>query len=199
MVDDEQNATITEEEKVTKKRENKNYTEKSYNVKIQVCDKMVVNKQVKYKIAKKPPKRNNAKNLDDESDEKDYVWEIERNWSFTYYRRNTVLKKGKRPDLTVVGLENYRKRFGFEGELLIRFADDRRDWTFAVDAKKDAKAKMYHAAMKKFKLTDEQFKFGLSRHHLIALDKQKKNMKENEKVKVLNLKKKQKRGKYYIH
>jgi hypothetical protein len=162
---------------------------------------MVIDKKVKYKIGvkqKKTTKRTNAKNLDEELDEKDYVWEIERNWSFTYYRRNTVLKPKQRKDLTVVGLENYRKKFGREGELLIRFADGRRDWTYACDAKKDAKAKMYNEAMKKFKLTDDQFKFGLSKLHLIAVEKQKKLLKEKEKQNQLNLKKKQKRGKYYI-
>lgn len=98
--------------------------------------------------------------------------------------------------MTVVGLENYRKQYGKEGELLMRYADGRRDWTFAVNAKKDAKTKMYKQAMNTFNLTDEQFKFGLSNLHLLAIEKQKKLLKESETEKLLNLKKKQKRGKY---
>ena len=101
-----------------------------------------------------------------------------------------MITKGQRPDLTVVGIENYRKKFGYEGELLICYKDGRRDWTYAIDAKKDAKAKMYKDAMKKFKLTDEQFKFGLSRLHLVAAEKQKKSLKDKEKENQLNLKKK---------
>ena len=52
--------------------------------------------------------------------------------------------------------------------------------------------------MKRFKLTDEQFKFGLSRLHLVAVDKQKKLMKDKEKENQLNVNKKQKRGKYFV-
>jgi hypothetical protein len=202
VIDDVKNAPDSVEVEVSKKRKTKNYKEKTFNVKIQVCDKMVVDKKVKYKIGLKPkktPKRTNAKNLDEELDEKDVSWEIERDWSLTYYRRNKVLKQKQRPDLTVVGLENYRKQFGYEGELLIRFADGRRDWTYAINAKKDAKAKMYNQAMKKFKLTDEQFKFGLSKHHQVAAEKQKKLLKEKETENQLNSNKKQKQGKYSIH
>lgn len=203
VVDDVPNEPIMDKDKVAKKREIQNYKEKSFNVRVQVCDKMVIDKEVKYKIGvnkpKKAPKIKNAKNLDEELDETNIVWEIDRDWSLTYFRRNTVLKKNQRVDLTVVGLENYRKKFGYEGELLIRFADGRRDWTYAVNAKKDAKAKMYKDAMKRFKLTDEQFKFGLSRLHLVAVDKQKKLMKDKEKENQLNVNKKQKRGKYSVH
>jgi hypothetical protein len=96
VVDDVQNATDAEEVDVSKKRKTKNYTEKTFNIKVQVCDKMVIDKKVKYKIGVKPkktPKKTNSKNLDEELDEKDYKWEIDRNWSLTYYRRNKVLKK----------------------------------------------------------------------------------------------------------
>ena len=57
---------------------------------------------------------------------------------------------------------------------------------------------MYKDAMKKFKLTDEQFKFGLSRLHLVAAEKQKKILKDKEKENQLNVNKKQKRGKYSV-
>jgi hypothetical protein len=202
VVDDVQTALDAEVVNVSNKRKTKNYKEKTFNVKVQVYDKMVIDKKVTYKIGVKPkktPKKTNAKNLDEELDEKDINWEIDRNWSLTYFRRNKVIKPKQRPDLTVVGLENYRKKFGYEGELLIHFADGRRDWTYAINAKKDAKAKMYNQAMKKFNLTDDQLKFGLSKHHQVAIEKQKKLLKEKEKENQLNLKKKQKRGKYSIH
>jgi hypothetical protein len=116
VVDDVKNAPDAEVVDVSKKRKTKNYKEKTFNVKIQVCDKMVIDKKVKYKIGLKPkktPKRTNAKNLDEELDEKDIKWEIDRDWSLTYYRRNKVIKRKQCPDLTVVGLENYRKQFGY--------------------------------------------------------------------------------------
>jgi hypothetical protein len=57
---------------------------------------------------------------------------------------------------------------------------------------------MYNEAMKKFNLTDDQLKFGLSKLHKVAIEKQRKLLKEKEKENQLNLKKKQKLGKYYI-
>ena len=63
----------------------------------------------------------------------------------------------------VIALENYRKRVGHEGELLIRYKDGRRDWSHACTAKIDAKAKMYNEALKRFNLTNEQLEFGLSK------------------------------------
>ena len=47
VVDDVPNEPIMEEEKVSKKREKKNYKEKSFNVRVQVCDKIVIDKEVK--------------------------------------------------------------------------------------------------------------------------------------------------------
>lgn len=74
----------------SKKRTNNNFNEKEYSVRVQVGDKMVIDKTVKYKIKKKP--RTNASNLDKEEDEAHFVFEIDRNWSLKYFRRNTVLK-----------------------------------------------------------------------------------------------------------
>jgi N-methylhydantoinase A/oxoprolinase/acetone carboxylase beta subunit len=106
-----------------------------------------------------------------------------------------VLRKGQRANLTVIGLENYRKRFDREGELLIRYQDGRRDWTYAVDAKHDAKAEMYKEALKKFKITDGQLKFGLSKLHEVAIKKQKQILKQKKEN---DSNKKQKGGNFFI-
>jgi hypothetical protein len=180
--DNDQNATKTKLVKSTKKKKQSHGKVKEFNIKVfQGNTKLVSEKTVKYKIApkpKKPPKKNDSNNLDKETDEKDYVWEIERNWNLTYFRRNKVLKRGVRADLTVIGLENYRKQYQKEGELLMRYKDGRRDWTYAIDAKSDAKDEMYNDAMRRFKLTDDQLKFGLSKFHEIAINKQKELLKQ---------------------
>ena len=64
--------------------------------------------------------------MDLEDDEADYNWEINRDWTLKYYRRNNIMKM-KRPILTVKALENYRKRVAREGELLIHWEDGRRE------------------------------------------------------------------------
>ena len=38
-------------------------------------------------------KKKNKDNLDLEEDEADYNWEIERDWTLKYYRRNNIMKK----------------------------------------------------------------------------------------------------------
>jgi hypothetical protein len=196
--DNNQNATKTKLVNVTKKRKQSHGKVKEFSIKIFQGNKLASQKRVKYKIApkpKKPPTKNDAKNLDKETDEKDYVWEIERDWKLTYFRRNKVLKKGTRANLTVIGLENYRKQYEKEGELLMRYKDGRRDWTFAIDAKHDAKDEMYNEAMQRFKLTDDQFKFGLSKFHEIAINKQKELLKQQLED---NANKQKEKGNFFI-
>jgi hypothetical protein len=113
--------------------------------------------------------------LDEELDEDDYEWDIPRDWNLKYFRRNTIMKT-KRADLTVMALENYRKQKGKEGELLIRWKDGRRDWTIAYAAKKDAKAPMYNAALKKFKMTNELLKYNQTNLIAIAVAEQQKKL-----------------------
>jgi hypothetical protein len=81
----------------------------------------------------------------------------------------------KRACLQVDSLVNYRKREGeYEGELLIKWKDGRREWTPAKSAWKDAKAPMFNAALKKFNLTKEMLRFGLTKQKEIAVEKQRK-------------------------
>ena len=114
--------------------------------------------------------------MDLELDEADYIWEIHRDWTLQYYRRNTIMKT-KRQILTVKALENYRKQVALEGELLIHWEDGRREWAFCCDVKKDAKAALYNAAMKRFKLTNEMMRFGLSKPKLMLISIDKQQMK----------------------
>ena len=72
-----------------------------------------------------------------------------------------------------MALENYRKRLGHEGELLVRFKDGRRDWAPACACKTDAKAKMYNDALKSFNLTNDQLEFGKSKKQIVTIEKQK--------------------------
>ena len=147
----------------TKQNDNKDNSGKT-----DVSDKTVANRKAQQakKNNKKAPVKSKFKklNLDEELDEKHKIWEVARDWNAKYTRRNTVMDKNfKRKNLIVEGLENYRKEVEKEGELLIRWKDGRRDWTYCIDAKKDASAAMYNAAMKKFGYTDNEFCYGLSR------------------------------------
>jgi hypothetical protein len=193
-LDDEDNTPINKLVNDSKKRKQQKQKTKEFDLTVQVHDK-IINKKIIIKQGRKPnkgPNRKNAKNLDPELDEKDFIWEIERDWTLEFFRRNTVMKS-KRQDLVVMALENYRKRKGeYEGELLIRWKDGRREWTNACAAKTDAKAKMYNAALKKFNLTNEQLQYGLTRAHNAAIEKQK------NKLILYDPNKKQKEGKYSI-
>ena len=145
---------------------------KNYDLTVQVYDK-VIHKKIKVPLTKPPKKdkpKNNSKNMDEEEDEKDYVWEIDRDWKLPYYRRQKYKKPKQKTDLEVMGLENYRKREGYEGELLVHFKDGRRDWAPACACKKDAKAKMYNDALKRFNLTNEQLEYGLSKKQIVPIE-----------------------------
>jgi hypothetical protein len=163
----EEMATITDlmnqSKKKTKKDEKTTTTTK--NIRKQKCYK----------------KKKNRDNLDLEEDEADIIWEIHRDWTLTYYRRNNVMKT-KRQILKVMALENYRKEVAKEGELLIHWEDGRREWAFCCNVKIDAKAAMYNAAIKRFKLTNEIMEFGLSKAILIPTEE-----KENELDKLVSV------------
>ena len=92
-------------------------------------------------------KKKNKDNLDLEEDEADIIWEINRDWTLEYFRRNNAMKT-KRQILNVKVLENYRKQVAKEGELLIHWEDGCREWAFCCNVKIDAKAAMYNAAIK---------------------------------------------------
>ena len=162
-----------------KTRQNDN---KDNSGKTDVSDKTVANRkaqQAKKNNKKAPSVKSKFKklNLDEELDEKHKIWEVDRDWTAKYIRRKIVRDKNfKRNDLTVEGLENYRKEVEKEGELLIRWKDGRREWSYCIDAKKDAKAPMYNAAMKQFGYTDNECSFGLSK---------KKELEEKARKKLL--------------
>lgn len=149
---------ITELMNLSKKKKKKDDTQKTTTKKI-----------IKQKCYQK---KKNKDNLDLEEDEADYNWEIPRDWTLKYYRRNTIMKS-KRPSLKVIALENYRKQVAREGELLIHWEDGRREWAYCCNARTDAKAPMYNAALKRFKLTNVIMKLGLSKEIIIAINKQK--------------------------
>lgn len=126
--------------------------------------------------------RKNKENNDMETDEKDFIWEIDRDWSLKYYRRNNMIKT-KRAIWEVESLENYRKRLGHEGELLLQWKDGRREWIYTSAAKHDAKAAMFNDALRRFNLTKEMMDYGLTRKQI---EEDKKN---NQKLKDKNKKK----------
>ena len=155
----------------------------NYDLKIHVNDEVIhknfevnlTKKTTTTKNLKRTKKRNSAKNMDEEEDGKDYIWEIDRDWKLPYYRRQKYKKPKQKTDLEVMGLENYRKREGYEGELLVHFKDGRRDWAPACACKTDAKAKMYNDALKRFNLTNEQLEYGLSKKQIVTIEQKGKD------------------------
>ena len=183
---DEQEQKIVKKSKQMKKK-SKGDKIKNYDVKIHVNNEVIhknfdvnitKNTTTTKKITKIIKQKNNAKNQDKEIEEIDYHWEIERDWNLTYYRRQTELKPRQKADLEVIAIENFRKRYGHEGELLIHFKDGRRDWAPACACKYDAKAKMYNDALKRFNLTNDMLEYGLSRKKINTIEKNKGKEKQ---------------------
>jgi hypothetical protein len=82
------------------------------------------------------PFRFDELNTDPEEDEKDYVFEIDRDWTKQFFRRNyIVLKKGVNEQ--IVGVANHRKRVNDEGELLAVWSDGQRTWNYLSDVLAD--------------------------------------------------------------
>ena len=76
-------------------------------------------------------------NTDLEEDEDDYKWEIERDWSRKYYRRNDKKLNKKKGD-KLQEICNHRKHYRFEGELLIMWNDGKREWSYMSSVFHDA-------------------------------------------------------------
>lgn len=129
----------------------------------------------------------NGSNKDGEIDETGIMWEIPRDWSKKYFRRNTVMKS-KRPSLVCVELCNHRKQMGNEGELLVRWKDGRRDWSHMYAAYKDCGAKMVNSYLKSVSLSKEIMGHGLiAKKRKQAIEMQKKKLdyyQQNKKQKI---------------
>lgn len=67
-------------------------------------------------------------NLDIEDDECNYIWELDRDWSKKYFRRNNIVLYENAP-VAVDEIGNHRKQRLFEGEFLIVWKHGIRDWT----------------------------------------------------------------------
>ena len=76
-------------------------------------------------------------NLDEEVEERDIVWQIQRDMTAKYYRRNTIRPKGVKQSYEIIEICNFRKQFHKEGELLIRSKDEIRWWTFMTNVQHD--------------------------------------------------------------
>jgi hypothetical protein len=81
--------------------------------------------------------KTNGDNLDNKVDEQGIVWQIQRDFTAKYYRRNTVRPKGVKQSFEIVEICNFRKQFHKEGELLIRSKDTIRWWTFITNVQHD--------------------------------------------------------------
>lgn len=67
-------------------------------------------------------------NQDIEEDECNYIWDLDRDWSKKYFRRNnTVLYQNV--EIAVEEVGNHRKQYLCEGELLIVWTNGIRLWT----------------------------------------------------------------------
>ena len=81
--------------------------------------------------------KTNGDNLDNEVDEQVIVWQIQRDFTAQYYRRNTIRPKGVKQSYEIIEICNFRKPFYKEGELLIRSKDEIRWWTFIANVQHD--------------------------------------------------------------
>ena len=114
---------------------------------------------------KRPPNDNakkfgmtNIHNMDLEVDEYGTVWEKERDWKATYFRRNyRKLYKDKKGDI-ITEICNYRKPYNREGQFLSLWDDGRRYWFAVSSTFHDAKFLVIdYMEEKKITLTDCAF------------------------------------------
>jgi hypothetical protein len=67
-------------------------------------------------------------NLDIEDDECNYIWDLDRDWTKKYFRRNNIVLTENAP-IAVDEIGNHRKQYLHEGEFLIVWKHGIRDWT----------------------------------------------------------------------
>jgi hypothetical protein len=111
-------------------------------------------------------------NTDREEDEEDYIWEIERDWSAKYYRRNRKKLNNKRV-VIIQQICNHRKHVDFEGELLIMWTDGTREWSYISasyhDSKDNRESKyMVMEYMEQMKFTTTIMSFGINYYNPIT-------------------------------
>jgi hypothetical protein len=90
-------------------------------------------------------------NTDMEEEEKDAVWEIDRDWTKKYYRRNNIILKKRARD-EIEEIANHRKELRCEGELLVIWKNGIRDWGLLSHVATD-EPKMVDAYLKDNNLT----------------------------------------------
>ena len=101
----------------------------------------------------------NDDNMDQEQDEVNIVWEKERDWSATYFRRNKIKIYKKNKGNIITEICNYRKPYNREGHLLAKFDDGKRDWAAASSVFHDAK-NLVMDFMDNKKITTDMCAFG---------------------------------------
>lgn len=67
-------------------------------------------------------------NTDVEEDECNFIWEVDRDWTKKYFRRNNIVLNKNAP-IAVDELGNHRRQRLCEGEFLIVWKNGIRDWT----------------------------------------------------------------------
>jgi hypothetical protein len=151
----------------------------------------VLMKMMKLEIIIHPCKRSksldivNEDNSDLEEDEKGINWEIERDWSTKYFRRNNkmLVKKPKGDEFR--RLCNHRKAYDKEGQLLVQWNTLVRDWVDIELVTIDRK-QMVEAYLKKRKISKEQMGFGLTRRLINEAKKALREVKSKTKEKLVN-------------
>jgi hypothetical protein len=147
------------------------------------CQKSKINKTTILKKVDSTTKTD-ENNLDEEEDEQGIVWQIQRDFTAQYYRRNTIRPKGVKQSYKIIEICNFRKQFNKEGELLIRSKDEIRWWTFVTNVQHDYGPKKTMDYLKKRGL-DKTMDIGL-------LSKEQEQLKEEQKA-LAEAKKKEKK------
>jgi hypothetical protein len=135
-----------------------------------------INKTTPMKKVDSTTKTNND-NLDNEVDEQGIVWQIQRDFTAKYYRRNTVRPKGVKQSFEIEQICNFRKQFHKEGELLIRSKDTIRWWTFITNVQHDYGPRKTMDYLKKRGL-DKTMDIGLYNKEQEVLAEEKKKEKK---------------------
>lgn len=120
-------------------------------------------------------------NDDNETDEEHIKWEIERDWTRKYYRRNMIATMKNCKD-EIIAIANHRKEVNCEGEVLIIWHGGMREWHKLSLAHHDSKEKV-EKYLKDNNLTKEM----MDMKNYVKKKKNKKNKDDkNKKDKLLN-------------
>jgi hypothetical protein len=132
-----------------------------------------------------------ALNIDPEDDEIDFVYDIARDWTKKFHRRNYVSNNVTKIE-KLIEFANHRKRKDDEGELLGVWLDGQRTWNYLSDCITD----FYNGAVKYMHengITKEMMGLGIKKKRDIEISRSEKKAKKEAAVQDLKEKLKKKK------